>query len=353
MRTDLFDYSLPEERIATRPPAERDGGRMCVVEEGGVRHEWVRDFPEQLSAGDLVVLNETRVRQARLYCTRPTREAAGVPGGAGGARVEILFLHPVGENRWAALGRANKPLRPGDEIHAGEVTLRIADRGADGTLIVETSGDIEPVLLTHGQMPIPPYMQRTADEDDVTRYQTVFARELGSAAAPTAGLHVTEQSLARLQERGARVGRLTLHVGIGTFRPVSVEDLDAHPMHEETFSVSEELRDAIAETHARGGRVVAVGTTAVRALESAAVGAERGQVRACRESTRLLIQPGFEFRVVDALLTNFHQPKSTLLALVSALVGRDRLLAAYGEALERDYRFLSYGDAMWIPRRLL
>lgn len=347
MRTELFDFHLPEELIATRPPEARDAGRMCVVLEDEVQHDFVRNFADQIREDDLVVLNETRVRRARLICERP-RNAWGM----GGAQVEILFLHPVSDDSWVTLGKANRPLRVGDVLLAGSLTLTVSARGEGGTLVVRAEGDVEAVLEEQGYMPIPPYMQRAADEDDVERYQTVFARELGSAAAPTAGLHVTEETLARIGDRGARVGRLILHVGIGTFRPVTVEDLNDHPMHEEWFEVSEELVAQVNETRERGGRVIAVGTTAVRALESSACPTHRGRLVAARQKTRILIQPEYEFRVVDALLTNFHMPKSTLLALVSAFVGRERVLSAYEQAVSRGYRFLSYGDAMWIPGRL-
>lgn len=346
MQTALFDFHLPEELIATRPPEQRDGGRLCIVEEEGVRHSFVRELGQEVRAGDLVVLNETRVRKARLFCSRPQTNQGG------GARVEILFLHPAGANRWIVLGRSNRPLRPEDRLEAPGLSLRVVERAEQGTLLVEVEGDLERVLEEVGQMPIPPYLHREADAGDDSRYQTVFAQRLGSAAAPTAGLHLTESALSEWQARGVEVGRLTLHVGMGTFRPVSADDLDDHPMHEESFSVSEELVEQVARTRARGGRVCAIGTTVVRALESAADPEERGRLRAMQKQTAILIQPGYEFRVVDALLTNFHLPKSTLLALVSAFAGRERVLAVYEEAVRQKYRFLSYGDAMWIPRRM-
>jgi len=351
VRTELFDYELPERLIATRPPTERDGGRMCIVREDGVHHDWVRNLPEQIEPGDLVVLNDTRVRRARLICSRPPRVGRGGET-AGGAQVELLFLHPLGEGRWAALGRANRPLRPGDQLLAEGLVVRIVERDAEGTLCIDTEGDVEAALERSGHMPVPPYLQRPGDAEDVTRYQTVFARNLGSAAAPTAGLHLTDEALARMKARGAEIARITLHIGIGTFRPVSVDDLDAHAMHEEWIEVDADLAAAITRTRERGGRVVAIGTTVVRALESAASPALRGHVTPTTRSTGILIQPGYEFRVVDALLTNFHMPKSTLMALVSAFAGRPRILAAYATAVAENYRFLSYGDAMWLPTRL-
>ncbi len=355
MKTELFDYELPEELIATRPPDERDGARMLVLGRDGVEHAAVRELAERIEPGSLVVLNETRVRRARIPCQRPKLE--GTAGGGGKAELLLLEHMPSGDFR--ALGRANKPLRDGDRLEARGLDILVVGRESDGTLHVRLSPsgegagkDVEAVVEEHGEMPIPPYMRRGADSHDVERYQTVFARELGSVAAPTAGLHLTPLALERLAERGVNVGRLVLHVGVGTFRPVTVDDLDQHDMHSEQIDVSEELASQIAETRRRGGRVIAIGTTAVRALESAADPERVGLVRPFRGPTRLLIQPGYAFRVVDGLLTNFHMPKSTLLALVSALAGRERILSAYSEARRAGYRFLSYGDAMWIPERI-
>lgn len=346
MRTDLLDYDLPQELIAVRPPETRDGGRMCVVGEGGVRHDWVRNLPQELAPGDLVVLNNTKVRRARLLCTRPRQ------GSFGGGRAELLFLHPDASGRWVALGKANRPLLVGDKLESRALKMTVSGRGDDGTLFLDTEGDVESALLEEGTMPIPPYMQRGGDEADVTRYQTVFARELGSAAAPTAGLHLTDLMLEQMKSNGVELGQVTLHVGIGTFRPVTTEDLDHHPMHSEEIEVEAELCEQVRRTRARGGRVVAIGTTAVRALESAVRDEESGSILPTRRATDLLIQPGYRFFAVDALLTNFHQPRSTLLALVSAFVGLDRVRGAYQEALSLRYRFLSYGDAMWIPQVL-
>jgi len=359
VRTDLFDYDLPEELIADSPPESRDGGRMCVVREAELVHALVRDFPEELGPSDLLVLNETKVRPARLFCERerPSGGESTTKVESPGAKVELLFLErtgttPAGTELWTALGRANRPLRRGDRLRAGEMRLAIAGRGDAGLLEVDADGDVEALLRQVGQLPIPPYMRRAADARDTARYQTVFAKHLGSAAAPTAGLHLTTDMLERIRERGVQVEHLTLHVGIGTFRPVVTDDLDDHAMHAEAFEVPPALATAIRRTRERGGRVVAVGTTVVRALEAAADPDAPGLVRPIEGRTELLIQPGYAFRAVDALLTNFHMPKSTLLALVSAFVGRERLFQAYRAAVEARYRFLSYGDAMWIPRRL-
>jgi S-adenosylmethionine:tRNA ribosyltransferase-isomerase len=240
----------------------------------------------------------------------------------------------------------------GDEIESQTLALRVSERADDGALWLDTDGDVEATLEAEGTMPIPPYMQRPGDQLDVERYQTVFAQRMGSAAAPTAGLHLTGDMLAVIQARGIEIARVTLHVGVGTFRPVTTDDLDEHPMHSEHVEVDRVACAAIRGTRARGGRVVAIGTTAVRALESAKDESAAGHVVSTQRVTDLLIQPGYRFSVVDALLTNFHQPKSTLLALVSAFAGHERVLSAYSEAVERRYRFLSYGDCMWIPRSI-
>lgn len=348
MRTELFDYNLPPELIASRPPTERDGGRLCVLERHGVRHARVRDWVDELRPHDLVVLNETRVRRARLACRRVARGGGDLARSTGG-RVELLFLKALSHDTWEALGRANRPLREGDELCFGELSLQIVGRGVGGTVFVRSQGDLEEQLEIHGAMPIPPYMVRSADEDDVQRYQTVFGTALGSAAAPTAGLHLTAEMLGALSGKQVRTARIVLHVGVGTFRPVTAPDLDDHTMHSEARVVGCDVVSAVRETRERGGRVIAVGTTVVRALESSLDAA--GQLVPTVGETELLIQPGFRFSVVDALLTNFHQPKSTLLALVSAFAGRDRVLSAYVQAVHEEYRFLSYGDAMWIPSR--
>lgn len=346
MRTDLFEYELPSELVAPYPPLERDGARLCVLAESGPREGQVRELPGLLDPGDLVVLNETKVRPARIYGTRPRQ------GSQGGGQVELVFLRELGAGIWEALARANRPLRPGDQVslEAAGLELFVERKGEHGTIVMRVSGDLDAALARFGEMPLPPYMGRAAEALDQTRYQTIFAKEMGSAAAPTAGLHVTQAMLDAFQARDVSVARLVLHVGLGTFRPVSVDDLDDHAMHQEWLRVTPELAEAVRKTKERGGRVVAIGTTVVRALESLAD--EKGRLEPGESSTQLLIQPGYRFRVVDALFTNFHMPKSTLMALVSALAGRERILDAYRWAIERRFRFLSYGDAMWIPRRM-
>jgi S-adenosylmethionine:tRNA ribosyltransferase-isomerase len=274
--------------------------------------------------------------------------------------VELLLLRPLeqrpGWERWEAIGHGNKPLRAGTVVDAPPLKLEILSRSAEeGLLEIAISTDVsvavESVLERDGHVPIPPYLGRDDEPLDRERYQTVYARRTGSVAAPTAGLHFSEGLIERLRARGVRIATLELEVGLGTFRPVTADDLDQHRMHEEHFVVSDELAREVAEARERSAPVVAIGTTVVRALESARDPERRGQVRPLDARTRLLIQPGYEFGVVDALFTNFHQPRSTLLALVSAFAGISNIRAAYAEAVASSYRFLSYGDAMWIPRR--
>jgi S-adenosylmethionine:tRNA ribosyltransferase-isomerase len=348
--TRLFDYELPEALIARYPSAERDGGRLLVLGPTGVEHRAIRQLPELVPPGALLVLNDSRVRKARVL---------GKRAGTGGA-VEILLLRPVPEHpsrrpaAWLALGRASKPLRPGTLIEAGSLEMEVVERQADGFLIVAIDArgeELDAVLEREGHVPIPPYLGREDEASDSDRYQTVYARDVGSVAAPTAGLHLTHELMASLENRGVEVGRLTLHVGPGTFRPVTAEDLDQHPMHGEIAEIDEALAARVEAARQRGAPVVAVGTTVVRALESAADPSRPGLVRRLAGETRLLIQPGYRFLVVDQMLTNFHLPKSTLLALVCAFAGRERILEAYRIAVAEGYRFLSYGDAMWITER--
>jgi S-adenosylmethionine:tRNA ribosyltransferase-isomerase len=348
VRTELFDYDLPESAIAIRPPAERDGARMLVLDGGAIEHANVADWPERVPDGALVVLNATRVRRARAFVQRE---------GTGGA-VELLFLQRIGPSlqrpeSWLVLARANRALKVGARLIAPELEIEVSAIRDAGVIEIHatTSGDVESWLEEHGRVPLPPYLKREDEPADTERYQTVFAERIGSAAAPTAGLHLTEAALDRIADRGIALATLTLDVGIGTFRPVAVDDIDRHPMHAEAFSVNDELARAVTRARERGAPVVAVGTTVVRALESAADPERPGEIRPMTGETRLLVQPGYSFRVVDALLTNFHQPKSTLLALVAAFAGREAVLRAYAVALASGYRFLSYGDAMWLPRR--
>ena len=353
MRTDLFDYDLPERLIAKWPSARREDARLLVVERGRVRHQHITDWPDLLAPGSLVVLNDTRVIKARLEGIRPRT----------GGKVEILLLRQVDADSagadapvqmWTALGRANRPLREGSVVEAGPLLLKVMGSQPDGVLTVEVRAEagVRQALEAHGHVPIPPYLRRRDEPCDHDRYQTVYAEREGSVAAPTAGFHLTEDLIDRLGRRHVRLARLTLHIGLGTFRPVTTRDLDQHEMHAEWFEVGPGLVAEVEATRAQGAPVVAVGTTVVRALESAADPVQPGLVVASSAETRLLIQPGYRFSVVDAMLTNFHLPRSTLLALVAAFVGRERMLDAYRAAVDREYRFLSYGDAMWLPERI-
>jgi S-adenosylmethionine:tRNA ribosyltransferase-isomerase len=350
VRTELLDYDLPEELIAKRPLAERDASRLLVLDRGQIEHRRVRDLPELLPPGALLVVNDTRVRRARVLGRRR----------ASGGRVELLLLgrrleleQSDGREKWEVLARSSKPLRPGVWIDAGQLACEVIERVGDGTLLVAISAprDVEAVLADEGRVPIPPYLGRDDDDDDVTRYQTVYAERVGSVAAPTAGLHLTPRLFEAMAARGVVVGRLELEVGLGTFKPIVADDLAEHVMHQERYVIGSELRAQISAARAREAPVVAVGTTVVRALESAADPRKPGEVVDQRAATRLLIQPGYSFQIVDALLTNFHQPKSTLLALVAAFAGFDAMRAAYAAAVRERYRFLSFGDAMWLPRR--
>jgi S-adenosylmethionine:tRNA ribosyltransferase-isomerase len=354
LRTDLLDYDLPDELIARRPLAQRDAGRLLVLDGGDVAHRQIRELPELLPEGAVLVVNDTKVRRARVFGKRR----------ASGGRVELLMLgrRPEleslqrldGREVWEALGRSSKPLRVGGMIDAGRLECEVLERHDDGTLLIAVRSPqlVEQVLAEDGRVPIPPYLGRDDDAEDLARYQTVYAERVGSVAAPTAGLHLTPELLASARARGVELGRLELEVGLGTFRPVVTDDLSQHAMHEERFRIDQVLAAQIAAARQRGRPVVAVGTTVVRALESAADPVTPGLVVPQSAATRLLIQPGYAFRIVDALLTNFHQPKSTLLALVAAFAGLEAMRAAYRAALAERYRFLSFGDAMWLPRRL-
>lgn len=340
MRTDAFDYDLPEALIAQRPAAPRDAARLLVLERGSgaLTDSVVRELPRFLAPGDLVVLNDTRVMPARLF---------GEKARTGGA-VEVLLLERKTADTWEALVRPGRRLRPGAEVHFGGGILRAQVTGttpAGGrTLRFEwEGGSFEEVLHRLGEVPLPPYIKERLDDPE--RYQTVFAREEGSKAAPTAGLHFTPGLLARLEEHGVEIAYITLHVGLGTFRPVTAEYVTEHPMHSEYFRLPVATAEAIRRAKGRKGRVVAVGTTVVRTLEARA---SAGGVEPGEGWTDMFIYPGYEFKVVDAMLTNFHLPRSTLLMLVSAFAGRERVLEAYERAKERGYRFFSFGDAMLI-----
>lgn len=351
MNVSAFDYELPAELIAQEPVEPRDAARLFVhdIARDQSRHAHVRELAELLCAGDLLIVNDTRVRGARLLGRR-----------ASGGAVELLLLEGDGARRWRTLARPAKRLKPGETIELENGVLHARMLARDGEawwveLSAPSSNDtpLELVLERHGRAPLPPYIVRprgvdAARERDRERYQTVFARELGAIAAPTAGLHFTPELLERLQRAGIERTSVTLHVGEGTFRPVTVDDTEAHVMHAERFVLPEATVAAVERCRARGGRVVAVGTTSVRVLESCVDAS--GVLRAGSGSTALFLTPGAEFRVVDALLTNFHLPRSTLLMLVSAFAGRERVLRLYAEAIALHYRFFSYGDALLLTR---
>jgi S-adenosylmethionine:tRNA ribosyltransferase-isomerase len=333
-----YDFALPEQLIAQRPVPERGESRLLVVRRRGQLED--RAFPDivdMIPAGDLLVVNSTRVRHARLLGTRPS-----------GAPAEVLLLHPDVGDRWVAMGKPGSALRPGKRIALGpgaEVeTLEVLP---DGHRVVRFLGlGADEAIARFGLLPLPPYIRRGADDDDERRYQTIYAEREGSVAAPTAGLHFTPGLLAALDAKGVRRVALDLEVGPGTFKPVESDDLADHTMHEERFEIPPAVAMAVAETRARGGHVWAVGTTVVRALESAA--GPDGLPAAGRGATALFITPGFTFRVVDRLITNFHLPRSTLLMLVSSFAGHATTMAAYRHAVAAGYRFYSYGDAMVI-----
>jgi len=338
----MFDYPLPEDLIAQEPTEERSASRLMVVdrETKKIQHRRFPDILDYLGAGDVLVLNDTRVRPARLI---GTKEGTG-------ARIELLLLNPLGEDRWESLVKPAKRIREGTIVHFGEGDLTaVAEEKTEAAggrvfrLHYNTS-DLERLLDKLGEMPLPPYIRKQLDEPE--RYQTVYSREVGSAAAPTAGLHFTRELLEQAKEKGVEIVPITLHVGLGTFRPVTAENVEEHQMHAEFYEVSEVSATAIQKAKERGNRVVAVGTTSVRTLES--VAREHGEVRATRGWTDIFIYPGFPFRVVDTLLTNFHLPQSTLLMLVSAFASRELMLEAYRTAVSERYRFFSFGDAMLI-----
>jgi S-adenosylmethionine:tRNA ribosyltransferase-isomerase len=388
MRVDTFDYELPPELIAQHPQPDREGARLMRVGAGGTAPEprRVGDLPDLLPPGALVVINDTRVIPARLLGRK--RDTGG--------KVEIFLVRRVGvrpvevgpgdvrtADLWHALGKASKPLRFGADIdvfprdvggdaprehdrdagsrdggggtekHAA-LSARLLGRADDGLLEVAlwtpSGTPLVDAIRACGHVPLPPYIKRDDETADIDRYQTVYARHDGAVAAPTAGLHVTNGMLGRLAVRGCDVASVTLHVGLGTFQPVQVEDLDDHPMHAEHYVVTPSTAEAVARARARGAPVVAIGTTAARALETVADPGARGAIRPSTGETRLLIQPGYRWQVVDLLFTNFHLPRSTLLAMVCAFAGTDTVLAAYRAAVREGYRFFSYGDAMLLER---
>ena len=338
MKLSDFMYDLPEERIAQTPVEPRDHSRLMVLNrrDHSIAHRHFYDVIDYLNPGDVLVINETRVIPARLIGER-----------AGGGACEILLLKQLAPKRWEAIVRPGKKLRAGAQVRfgGGKLVATIAEVKDDGGRIVNFTceGTMEAALDELGQMPLPPYIHEKLQ--DQQRYQTVYAKYDGSAAAPTAGLHFTPELLDRIREKGVEIVPVLLHVGLGTFRPVKVENVEEHQMHSEYFEVSEEAALRINAARDRGGRVVAVGTTCVRTLESAA---ENGRLMAKRGNTQIFIRPGYSYQMVDALITNFHLPGSTLVMLVSAFYDREHILEAYRVAVEEKYRFFSFGDATLI-----
>lgn len=348
MHVDDYDYPLPESLIARYPLPERDSSRMMVLnrQTGEISHHSFQDLPQFLKSGDLLALNNTKVLPARFYGNRQ-----GLTG-----RVEILMLHPEGDQDgriWSALMRPARKLKPGTIVEFPKTTatmevLSVGERGCCRVLVHPAEhGDVATLMEKVGLMPIPPYLRRDAEESDKDRYQTVFAKVPGAQAAPTASLHFTPQVLDKLSEMGVGRAEVTLSVSSGTFRTVEDEDIRAHKMDPEAYTVPDEAAETIRQTKANGGRVLAVGTTVTKTLETSAA-EHQGQVAAGTGWSNLYIYPGFQFQAVDMMLTNFHLPKSTLLMLISAFAGRENIARCYREALDQSYRFYSYGDCMLI-----
>ena len=339
MKTHDFYYDLPEELIAQTPLEKRDSSRLMVLdrESGEIEHKHFYDIIDYLNPGDCLVLNDSRVLPARLIGHRPT-----------GGTIEVLLLRDLGNKKWECLCKPGRKMCEGDTaiFGDGELTATVREVCADGNRIVEFTyeGIFLEILERLGKMPLPPYIK--AELQDQERYQTVYSRELGSAAAPTAGLHFTEDLLDKIREKGIKTAFITLHVGLGTFRPVKAEDVLDHHMHSELCMVSQETADILNETRKAGGRIICVGTTSCRTLESLVN--EDGTFSPKSRWTDIFIYPGYQFKAMDALITNFNLPESTLVMLVSAFAGREKILNAYNQAVKERYRFFSFGDAMFI-----
>lgn len=341
MKIDLFDFNLPEELIAQTPLPNRDASRLMVLDKktGEIRHETFRNILSYLREGDCLVLNDTRVMPARLYGEKEDT----------GANIEVLLLKQLEGDRWETLVKPARRVKDGTKIIFGDGRLKATcvDTLEHGGRVLQFSyrGIFYEVLEQLGEMPLPPYIKEKLDDPE--RYQTVYAREIGSAAAPTAGLHFTEQLLDDIRAKGVHIAFITLHVGLGTFRPVNVENIEEHDMHAEFYQMTEETAQLLNETRRQGGRIIAVGTTSTRTLETIAA-RHNGTFVAESGWTDIFIYPGHEFKAIDGLVTNFHLPKSTLIMLVSALAGRENILRAYNVAVKERYRFFSFGDAMLI-----
>lgn len=343
MHINEFDYELPVELVAQYPAEKRENSRLMVVhrENGIIEHRHFYDILDYLSPGDCLVMNNSKVLPARLIGTKDTT----------GIEVEFLLTKRIKEDVWETMVRPGRRLKPGDRVNFSEeprLYAEIRDYGEGGTRIVEFKykGVFLDILDQVGKMPLPPYIQRESGDEDKTRYQTVYCKEEGSVAAPTAGLHFTDELLQKARDKGVQLAYVTLHVGIGTFRPVKCETIEDHEMHFEEYWIDGATADLINKTKASGGRIVSVGTTSTRTLESATD--EEGIVRSGHGDTNIFIYPGYTFRIIDCQITNFHLPKSTLMMLVSAFYDREKILKAYEEAVNEKYRFFSYGDAMLI-----
>ncbi len=344
MKTDDFDYYLPEELIAQTPLKKRDSSRMLVLDKqnGNIFHKTFSDIIDYLNPGDTLVLNDTKVIPARIIGVKEET----------GAVIELLLLKNIDDNNWECLTRPAKRVRVGTVISFGDGMLKAtcSSVGEEGIRVFSLSYDgiLYEILDKLGTMPLPPYIHEKLE--DQSRYQTVYAKNIGSAAAPTAGLHFTKELLNDIKNKNVNIAYLTLHVGLGTFRPVNVEDVTKHKMHTEYYSISKETCDIINKTKESGNKIVVVGTTSVRVLET--VMNRFGELKECSGVTDIFIYPGYKFKIVDNLITNFHLPKSTLVMLVSALAGKDNIMKAYQEAVLNKYRFFSFGDAMFITNNV-
>lgn len=340
MKTDDFDFYLPEELIAQSPLEKRDSSRLLVLDKktGDISHKHFTDIIDYMEKGDTLVLNDTKVMPARLYGVKEETSAA----------IEVLLLKDEGNNIWECLTRPAKRIKEGTIVSFGEgklkaVCIEVLDEGIR-KFRLEYKGILYEILDELGEMPLPPYIHEKLKNKD--RYQTVYAKNVGSAAAPTAGLHFTEDLLNKIKNKGVNIAYVTLHVGLGTFRPVNVEDVTKHKMHSEYYVMSKEVADLLNKTKESGHKIIAVGTTSTRTLET--IASLYGKFKECSGWTDIFIYPGYEFKGIDYLITNFHLPKSTLVMLVSALAGKDNIMKAYNEAVKEKYRFFSFGDSMLI-----
>ncbi len=340
MKKRDFYYELPEELIAQKPASSRSGSRLLVVDKKGnnIEHKHFSDVVDYFDSGDCLVINNTRVLKARLYGNKKT-----------GAKIEVFLLRPLGQDRWEALVKPGRKMKVGEEVFFSDnkTSCKVISEKEDGVRVVEFDYDnssFEEVLNSIGTIPLPPYIEKSPDKDDEERYQTVYSEVLGSVAAPTAGLHFTDELLDKLKAKGVHIAEVTLHVGLGTFRPVKADNIDEHIMHSEYYELSKESADIINQAKQSGNKVISVGTTSTRVIES--VYQKYGELKEDSGYTDIFIKPGYEFGVINALITNFHLPESTLIMLVSAFYEREKVLDIYKTAVDEKYRFFSYGDAM-------